>query len=112
MSTIVPILSIDVRSSGYSSIQVGSPNSNSTNWNWWKPVKSESQEREEMVDLLQLHFIVQVSIELGMRPKEILDEYLIKKSDKKGRTARKRLSIRNFGVRLSVVLQILHVWFF
>jgi hypothetical protein len=97
MSTIVPILSIDVRSSGYSSIQVGSPNSNSTNWNWWKPVKSESQEREEMVDLLQLHFIVQVSIELGMRPKEILDEYLIKNRIKKEERQEKGYQLEILG---------------
>jgi hypothetical protein len=97
MSTIVPILSIDVRSSGYSSIQVGSPNSNSTNWNWWKPVKSESQEREEMVDLLQLHFIVQVSIELGMRPKKILDEYLMKNPIKKEERQEKGYQLEILG---------------
>ena len=29
-----------------------------------------------MIDLLQRHFIVKASIELGMTPKEILEEYL------------------------------------
>src|SRR5215831_8715238 len=49
-----------------------------TNWKWWKkPVKfDDSQAREEIIDLL--HFLVQVSIELGMTPKEILDEYMRK----------------------------------
>jgi dimeric dUTPase (all-alpha-NTP-PPase superfamily) len=49
-----------------------------TNWKWWKrPTKfDEAQAREEVIDLW--HFLVQVSIELGMTPKEILDEYLRK----------------------------------
>ncbi|MFY9797569.1 MAG: dUTPase [Candidatus Nitrosopolaris sp.] len=49
-----------------------------TNWKWWKkPVKfDEAQAREEIIDLW--HFLVQVSIELGMTPKGILDEYFRK----------------------------------
>ena len=69
-----------------------------TNWNWSKRFKfDESQAREKIIDLLQRHFIVKVSIEPGMAQREIFDA----KSDKKGRTGRRRL-FRNFGVRLLV----------
>lgn len=46
-----------------------------TNWKWWKkPIRfDEALAKEEIIDLW--HFVVQASIELGMTPKEILDEY-------------------------------------
>ena len=48
---------------------------NLTNWKWWKKSKEfdEALAKEELVDIL--HFVVQASIELGMMPTEILDEY-------------------------------------
>jgi dimeric dUTPase (all-alpha-NTP-PPase superfamily) len=46
-----------------------------TNWKWWK--KSAAFEngvaKEELIDIW--HFVVQASIELGMSPADILDEY-------------------------------------
>jgi len=49
-----------------------------TNWKWWKnPTKfDDGQARQEIIDLW--HFLIQMSIELGMTPNEILDEYLRK----------------------------------
>lgn len=49
-----------------------------TNWKWWKnPTKFDDvQARQEVIDLW--HFLIQMSIELGMTPNEILDEYLRK----------------------------------
>ena len=46
-----------------------------TNWKWWKtPVNfDEKKAREELIDIW--HFVVHASIELGMEPKDILDEY-------------------------------------
>lgn len=46
-----------------------------TNWKWWKtPVTfDEKKAREELIDIW--HFVVHASIELGMEPKDILDEY-------------------------------------
>ena len=46
-----------------------------TNWKWWKtPVNfDEKKAREELIDMW--HFVVHASIELGMEPKDILDEY-------------------------------------
>lgn len=46
-----------------------------TNWKWWKrPVKfDEDKAREELIDIW--HFVVHASIELGMEPTEILNEY-------------------------------------
>jgi len=46
-----------------------------TNWKWWKtPVKFDDRKaREELIDIW--HFVVQASIELGMEPKDIHDEY-------------------------------------
>jgi len=46
-----------------------------TNWKWWKiPVKfDEEKAREELIDIW--HFVVHASIELGMEPKDILNEY-------------------------------------
>jgi dimeric dUTPase (all-alpha-NTP-PPase superfamily) len=56
-----------------------------TNWKWWKmPTKfDQTRAREEVIDLW--HFLVQTSIELGMTPKEILDEYLKKNQINKER---------------------------
>ena len=49
-----------------------------TNWKWWKkPTEfNETLAREEVIDLW--HFLIQMSIELGMTPKKILEEYLKK----------------------------------
>lgn len=46
-----------------------------TNWKWWKaPVRfDEEKAREELIDIW--HFVVHASIELGMEPKDILNEY-------------------------------------
>ena len=46
-----------------------------TNWKWWKvPVKfNESEAREELIDIW--HFVVQASLELGLTPDDILEEY-------------------------------------
>lgn len=46
-----------------------------TNWKWWKkPMEfDEVQAREEVIDLW--HFLIQMSLELGMTPKDILNEY-------------------------------------
>jgi dimeric dUTPase (all-alpha-NTP-PPase superfamily) len=56
-----------------------------TNWKWWKkPTKfNQTRAREEVIDLW--HFLVQTSIELGMTPNEILDEYLKKNQINKER---------------------------
>lgn len=46
-----------------------------TNWKWWKkPAKfDEKHAREELIDIW--HFVVQASLELGLEPKDILNEY-------------------------------------
>ena len=46
-----------------------------TNWKWWKtPSKfNEAEAREELIDIW--HFVVQASLELGLTPEDILDEY-------------------------------------
>ncbi|MEM3160218.1 MAG: dUTPase [Nitrososphaera sp.] len=46
-----------------------------TNWKWWKkPTGFDSASaREELIDIW--HFVVQASIELGMTPADILEEY-------------------------------------
>ena len=56
-----------------------------TNWKWWKkPTKfDQTRAREEVIDLW--HFLVQTSIELGMTPNEILDEYVKKNQINKER---------------------------
>ena len=48
---------------------------NLTNWEWWKKSIEfdQVQAREELIDLW--HFLIQMSIELGMTPNEILSEY-------------------------------------
>lgn len=45
------------------------------NWKWWKkPVQFDvNAAREELIDIW--HFVVQASIELGMTPEDILNEY-------------------------------------
>ena len=46
-----------------------------TSWKWWKkstPFNKQAA-KEELVDIW--HFVVQASIELGMTPADILEEY-------------------------------------
>jgi dimeric dUTPase (all-alpha-NTP-PPase superfamily) len=46
-----------------------------TSWKWWKkptPFDIEAA-KEELIDIW--HFVVQASIELGMSPADVLDEY-------------------------------------
>lgn len=49
-----------------------------TDWKWWKkPVKFDRDAaKEELIDIW--HFVVQASIELGMNPSDILQEYMKK----------------------------------
>ena len=56
-----------------------------TNWKWWKkPTEfNETLAREEVIDLW--HFLIQMSIELGMAPNKILEEYLKKNQINKER---------------------------
>lgn len=57
-----------------------------TNWKWWKKKSTEldeSESKEELIDIW--HFVVDASIELGMTPKDILDEYLKKNQINKDR---------------------------
>ncbi len=57
-----------------------------TNWKWWKkkPIEfDESEAKEELIDIW--HFVVDASIELGMTPPHILDEYLKKNQINKDR---------------------------
>jgi dimeric dUTPase (all-alpha-NTP-PPase superfamily) len=46
-----------------------------TNWKWWKsPVTFNKDEaKEELIDIW--HFVVQASLELGLTPEDILEEY-------------------------------------
>jgi len=46
-----------------------------TNWKWWKkPVSFNKDEaKEELIDIW--HFVIQASLELGLTPEDILDEY-------------------------------------
>ena len=46
-----------------------------TNWKWWKtPVEfNKAEAKEELIDIW--HFVVQASLELGLSPDDILDEY-------------------------------------
>ena len=46
-----------------------------TNWKWWKkPVSFNKDEaKEELIDIW--HFVVQASLEIGLTPEDILDEY-------------------------------------
>ena len=46
-----------------------------TNWKWWKkpgPFPA-AEAREELIDVW--HFVIQASMELGMTPDDILEEY-------------------------------------
>ena len=54
-----------------------------TSWKWWKkPARFDSGvAKEELIDIW--HFVIQASIELGMSPAEILEEY--KKKNKVNR---------------------------
>ena len=49
-----------------------------TAWKWWKkPVEFDrAAAREELIDIW--HFVVQASIELGMSPPDIVEEYVRK----------------------------------
>lgn len=46
-----------------------------TRWKWWKTPTAwnEAAAREELVDIW--HFVIQASLELGLTPEDILDEY-------------------------------------
>lgn len=46
-----------------------------TNWKWWKKPGAfdNAAAREELIDIW--HFVVQASVELGMTPSDILEEY-------------------------------------
>lgn len=46
-----------------------------TSWKWWKKPAPFDREaaKEELIDIW--HFVVQASIELGMTPADILEEY-------------------------------------
>lgn len=46
-----------------------------TNWKWWKtPVEFDMAEaKEELIDIW--HFVVQASLELGLTPDDIVEEY-------------------------------------
>ncbi len=46
-----------------------------TNWKWWKkPVSFNKDEaKAELIDIW--HFVIQASLELGLTPEDILDEY-------------------------------------
>jgi len=46
-----------------------------TSWKWWKKPAhlDEASARQELIDIW--HFVVQASIELGMSPADILEEY-------------------------------------
>ena len=46
-----------------------------TNWKWWKKPTSFDSEaaKEELIDIW--HFVVQASIELGMSPSDVVNEY-------------------------------------
>lgn len=46
-----------------------------TNWKWWKtPAKFDAEAaREELIDIW--HFVIQATIEMGMTPDDVLQEY-------------------------------------
>ena len=56
-----------------------------TGWKWWKrPVPFDEQSaREELIDIW--HFLVQASIELGMKPSDIVEQYKKKNEINKNR---------------------------
>ncbi|MDQ5842362.1 MAG: dUTPase [Thermoproteota archaeon] len=46
-----------------------------TSWKWWKkPIAFDTEAaKEELIDIW--HFVIQTSIELGMTPSDVLNEY-------------------------------------
>ena len=46
-----------------------------TNWKWWKNpgAFNKKEAKEELIDIW--HFVVLASLELGLTPKDILEEY-------------------------------------
>ncbi len=46
-----------------------------TNWKWWKKPTdfNVNEAREELIDIW--HFVVQASLELGLTPDDIVEEY-------------------------------------
>ena len=58
-----------------------------TGWKWWKkPVHFDEQSaKEELIDIW--HFVVQASIELGMKPSDIVEQYKKKNDTNKSRQA-------------------------
>ena len=46
-----------------------------TNWKWWKkPTEFNAKDaKEELIDIW--HFVIQASIELGLSPDDIVEEY-------------------------------------
>ena len=58
-----------------------------TNWKWWKkptPFDSEAA-KEELIDIW--HFVIQASIELGMTPCDVVNEYRKKNKLNRNRQA-------------------------
>ena len=58
-----------------------------TNWKWWKrptPFDSEAA-KEELIDIW--HFVIQASIELGMTPSDVVNEYRKKNKLNRNRQA-------------------------
>jgi dimeric dUTPase (all-alpha-NTP-PPase superfamily) len=56
------------------------------NWKWWKKNMVEFDEDQAKGELIDIwHFIVDASIELGMTPQDILDEYIRKNQINKAR---------------------------
>ncbi len=58
-----------------------------TSWKWWKkptPFDTEAA-KEELIDIW--HFVVQASIELGMSPSDVLNEYKKKNNVNRNRQA-------------------------
>jgi dimeric dUTPase (all-alpha-NTP-PPase superfamily) len=58
-----------------------------TSWKWWKKPTSFDREaaKEELIDIW--HFVVQASIELGMSPSDVLNEYKKKNNVNRNRQA-------------------------
>ena len=46
-----------------------------TDWKWWKKPApfDEAHAKEELIDIW--HFVVQASLEMGLSPADVLDEY-------------------------------------
>jgi dimeric dUTPase (all-alpha-NTP-PPase superfamily) len=58
-----------------------------TSWKWWKkPIPFDREAaKEELIDIW--HFVVQVSMELGMSPSDVLNEYKKKNKVNRNRQA-------------------------